>query len=65
MRILLLSLLFIVSTLFAKEDINRQIKKTSTEIKSFDKSEIRETIFNVFAILFSVSRVLSKISGRL
>jgi septal ring factor EnvC (AmiA/AmiB activator) len=37
MRILLLSLLFIVSTLFAKEDINRQIKKTSTEIKSFDK----------------------------
>jgi len=37
MRILLLSLLFIVSTLFAKEDINKQIKKTSTEIKSFDK----------------------------
>ncbi|WP_345977467.1 peptidoglycan DD-metalloendopeptidase family protein [Sulfurimonas sp. HSL3-7] len=37
MRILLLSLLFIVSTLFAKEDINKQINKTSTEIKSFDK----------------------------
>lgn len=36
MRIFLLSLL-IVSALFAKEDINRQIKKTSTEIKSFDR----------------------------
>lgn len=37
MRTLLLSLLLVVSTLFAKEDINRQIKKTSTEIKSFDR----------------------------
>ncbi len=37
MRILLLSLLLIVSALFAKEDISKQIKKTSTEIKSFDR----------------------------
>jgi len=37
MRPLLLALLLIAATLIAKEDINNQIKKTSTEIKSFDK----------------------------
>ena len=37
MRPLLLSLLFIVSTVIADGDINKQIKKTTTEIKSFDK----------------------------
>lgn len=37
MRPLLLALLLIAATLIAKEDINNKIKKTSTEIKSFDK----------------------------
>jgi septal ring factor EnvC (AmiA/AmiB activator) len=37
MRVLLLSLLLIVSTLAAKQDVTKQIKKTNKEIKSFDK----------------------------
>jgi len=37
MRVLLLSVLLIVSTLTAKQDVNKQIKKTNKEIKSFDR----------------------------
>jgi len=37
MRTVLLSLLLIVSTLAAKQDVTRQISKTNKEIKSFDK----------------------------
>ena len=37
MRVLLLSLLLIVSTLTAKQDVNKQIKKTNKEIKNYDK----------------------------
>jgi len=37
MRTLLLSILLIVTTLTAKQDVNKQIKKTNKEIKSFDK----------------------------
>ncbi len=37
MRVLLLSFLLIVSTLTAKQDVNKQIKKTNKEIKSFDR----------------------------
>ena len=37
MRVLLLSLLLIVTTLTAKQDVNKQIKKTNKEIKSFDR----------------------------
>ncbi len=37
MRVLLLSLLLIVTTLAAKQDVNKQINKTNREIKSFDK----------------------------
>ena len=37
MRALLLSLLLIVSTVAAKQDVTKQIKKTNKEIKSFDK----------------------------
>ena len=37
MRALLLSLLLIVTTLAAKQDVNKQINKTNKEIKSFDK----------------------------
>ncbi len=37
MRLLLLSFLLLFTTLAAKEDVNKQIKKTSNQIKSFDK----------------------------
>lgn len=37
MRTLLLSLLLIVSTVAAKQDVTKQINKTNKEIKSFDK----------------------------
>jgi len=37
MRTLLLALLLIVSTVSAKQDVTKQIKKTNKEIKSFDK----------------------------
>jgi len=37
MRVFLLSFLLIVSTLTAKQDVNKQIKKTNKEIKSFDR----------------------------
>ncbi len=37
MYAVLLSLFLVVSTLAAKQDVTRQITKTSKEIKSFDK----------------------------
>ena len=37
MRVLLLSLLLIVTTVAAKQDVSKQITKTNKEIKSFDK----------------------------
>ncbi len=37
MRLLLLALLLVVTTSEAKEDVNKQIKQTSSKLKSFDK----------------------------